>query len=99
MMRNMNSFTMFMLIAAAVAATLAVAAIVVGQRRSEPRKAHALHGILHKRIDLFNTMANRSTLCGTGCVERPDRRSFVEMTSSTDDYLKQGPPPSTYKAF
>jgi hypothetical protein len=83
----MNSWTLWMLVAAALALTTAMAAVMWGQHRSDTDK-HSLRGVIRKRVTLFHALANRTTLES----ERPERRGYYEMRMSTRDYLKQGPP-------
>lgn len=68
------------LLVAAVAATTAMAAVIVGQRR-DPEDRHQLQGSVARRMDLFSNFADRA-LCNNE--SRPGR--VVEMTKSTDDY-------------
>lgn len=71
---------MWMLIAAAVAATLAVAAVLTGQRRWNRNPQHALTGSVARRMSLFSTLAGRA-----GNADRPSRR--YEMPSN--NYAQQ----------
>lgn len=78
----MKQLTVWMLIAAAIAAAMALMAVVAGQRRTNSSK-HALQGSVARRMSLFSSLAGASMLCG----DRPARR--VEMTMSKDDYVQQ----------
>ena len=73
----MKSVTFWMLIAAAVAATLAVAAVLRGQRRSTPDAKHALSGSVARRMSLFSTLAGRG-----GNADRPLRRYELPSNNS-----------------
>lgn len=88
----MNSFTVWMLVAAAIAVALAMMAVVTGQRRLVDSSRHSLHGSVAKRMSLFRTLANPQTLSG----ERPVRRG---LEVSNADYMKQRPPfsPNTHE--
>lgn len=78
---GVRSLSFWMLIAAAAAAALAIAAIVVGSRKSE-KPVHPLSGSVARRMELFSNFAD-CALCDSG-MQRPDR--VVEMTMSKDDY-------------
>lgn len=75
-----NTFSALMIAAAALAVALAIAAVILGQRK-KPKEMHPLTGSVGRRMGLFSNFAD-SALCNN--TERPQR--VVEMTMSGDDY-------------
>ena len=65
---SMKSITLWMLITAAVAAAVAVAAVIAGQRRSNIHK-HSLSGSVARRMEIFGSLADNHNLC----IDRPAR--------------------------
>lgn len=72
-----------MLVAAAVAAALAIAAVVLGSRKTS-KEMHPLSGSVGRRMGLFSNFAD-ANLCSNS--DRPKRT--VELTRS-DDSQYQG---------
>jgi len=67
---------------AASAATVAIAAVIIGQRQTARPRNHALHGAVKNRMRLFSGFANRA-LCN---IERPPREVEMTQEGSTANY-------------
>jgi hypothetical protein len=80
MPNGIRSVSLWMLIAAAAAAVLAIGAVIMGQRDRNKEK-HPLKGSVARRMGLFGQFAD-CALCDNA--SRPAR--VVEMTMSADDY-------------
>ena len=72
-----------MITIAAAAASAAIAAAIIGSRRRKNTAAlHPLHGMISKRVSLFQRMADRSK-CAT-C--RPEASTDAVDGTGTSDY-------------
>lgn len=74
----MTSGNWWPLAVAGLAASVAMAAVVVGQRRPGGAAPHPMQGSVARRRGLFANFADRA-LCN-------DPKNSVEMVSSKDDY-------------
>ena len=77
---NSTTGKVMLSVGAAFAASIAIAAMYMGSKRRRAKDAHALSGILKKRIGLFERMASRGN-CAT-C--RPEELKEAVIESETD---------------